>query len=261
MTAQPIVAYYRVSTAQQKRSPLSLLAQREAVQVYRQLNPGKLIAELTEVESGRKNDRPKIVEALWLCRVYGAKLVIARLDRLSRSTSMIAKLLESRVDFVAADMPLANRFTIHILAAVAEYESKLISERVRAAIAAGKALGRRYGGFRGPIPMSSLPAARAAGILAARQRSKARAVEFAPLLRELRDSGETLHGICVQLSLMGIEPPFKGKTWQFTTVRRMFQDSGEPLPKLNGSRRSPGERQSQLLKLPLLTEEACCKPR
>jgi DNA invertase Pin-like site-specific DNA recombinase len=77
--------------------------------------------------------------------VYDAKLVIARLDRLARSTAMIAGLMKSGVDFVAADMPLANRFTIHILAAVAEYEERLISERTKAAMAAAKARGRKFG--------------------------------------------------------------------------------------------------------------------
>lgn len=141
MNDQPLVAYYRVSTRQQKRSGLGLEAQRLSVRAYVKTCSGKLIAELTEVESGTKNDRPIIKEALWRCRVYGAKLVVAQLDRLARSAALIAKLLESGVDFVAADMPMANRFTIHILAAVAEYEARLISERTRAAFAAVKARG------------------------------------------------------------------------------------------------------------------------
>jgi DNA invertase Pin-like site-specific DNA recombinase len=136
VSAQPVVAYYRVSTRQQQRSGLGLMAQQDAVQRYVSTCPGKLLAELTEVESGRKSGRPKLKEALWLCRVYGAKLVIARLDRLARS------LVETGVEFVAVDMSLANRFTIHIRAAVAEYEARLISERSKAAIAAAKARGR-----------------------------------------------------------------------------------------------------------------------
>jgi hypothetical protein len=101
--------------------------------------------------------------------------------------------------------------------------------------------------------LQSLPAARAAGLRAARERQKVRALDFAPLLRELRDRGETIHGIAVELTLMGIEAPFGGKTWQFATVRRMFEYAGEPLPKLRGSRRSASERKSMLLELPLLT--------
>ena len=145
MNAKTIVAYYRVSTRQQARSGLGLLAQQDAVRRYVAANRCKVLAELTEVESGRDSGRPKLAEALWFCRVYDAKLVIARLDRLARSTVMIAGLMKSGVDFVAADMPLANRFTIHILAAVAEYEARLISERTMAAFAAAKARGRKFG--------------------------------------------------------------------------------------------------------------------
>jgi DNA invertase Pin-like site-specific DNA recombinase len=149
VNARPLVAYYRVSTQQQKRSALGLLAQQDAVRRYIEANPGNVIAELTEIESGRNSARPKLAEALCLCRVYDAKLVIARLDRLARNTALIAKLMETAVEFVAADFPLANRFTIHILAAVAEYEAKLISERTKAAMAAAKARGRKFGGIRG----------------------------------------------------------------------------------------------------------------
>ena len=145
MSDQPLVVYYRVSTEQQKRSGLGLLAQQDSVHRYIAASPGRVLAELTEIESGRSRDRPQLKEALRLCRIYSAKLIIARLDRLARSVAMIAGLLESDVDFVAADMPLANRFTIHILAAVAEYEARLISERTKAAFAAAKARGRKFG--------------------------------------------------------------------------------------------------------------------
>ncbi len=122
MTAPRYVTYFRVSTQLQRRSGLGLDAQRKSVERFLAANPGRLIEELTEIESGKKNNRPKFERALWLCRVYDAKLVIARLDRLARNTAVIAKLIEEKVDFVAADMPLANRFAVHLLAAVAEYE-------------------------------------------------------------------------------------------------------------------------------------------
>src|SRR5207248_353684 len=108
-------------------------AQRMAVREFVAANPGHVVAEITEIESGRKNDRPKLMEALSLCRLHGATLLVARLDRLSRSVALIAKLMTSNVEFVVADMPEANRFTLHIFAAVAEYEATLISERVKAA--------------------------------------------------------------------------------------------------------------------------------
>ena len=113
MSNRPLVVYYRVSTQQQKRSGLGLLAQLDLVRRYIYANSGRVLAEVTEIESGRSKDRPQLKEALRLCRVYSATLIIARLDRLARSVAMIASLLESDVDFVAADMPLANpsRFT------------------------------------------------------------------------------------------------------------------------------------------------------
>ena len=170
---------------------------------YITANPGPIFAELTEIESGRSKDRPQLKEALRLCRVYNAKLIIARLDRLARSVSMIAGLLESDVDFIAADMPLANRFTIHILAAVAEYEARLISERTKAAFAAAKARGRKFGNPR-PETHRFSDAARKARVRAERERSKRRALDFAPLLRELRDRGQTINEIAQHLTAIGV---------------------------------------------------------
>ena len=113
-------------------------AQQAAVANYIRANPGQLVAEYLETRSALKGDRPKLAEALQLCRILNAILLIARLDRLARNVAMIAQLTESGVDFVATDFPNANRFTLHILAAIAEHESRLNSERVKAAIAAAR---------------------------------------------------------------------------------------------------------------------------
>ena len=120
--ARRFVAYYRVSTQQQGRSGLGLEAQRLAVVAYMKTVSGELFAEFTEVESGTKSNRPQLKEALRICRVYSGVLVIAKLDRLARNVLLTSSLLESGVEFVAADFPQANRLTIHILAAIAEYE-------------------------------------------------------------------------------------------------------------------------------------------
>jgi DNA invertase Pin-like site-specific DNA recombinase len=239
---RPVVAYYRVSRPSQGRSGLGLEAQRSTVERYLHAYPGRVIAELTEVESGRKNDRPRFLEALWLCRVYDAKLVIARLDRLSRSAAMIAGLLESGVDFVAADMPLANRFTIHIIAAVAEYELVLMSARVKAAIAIAQAKGKRWGGNHRPDIRERLKGGSVASKIARAKRATARARDMAPLLRELRDSGESLCGIARELTAMEIPPPNGGKRWYPKTVERMFGYAGERLPRPRASRRTEAER-------------------
>src|SRR3954447_15475515 len=127
------VAYYRVSTAKQGASGLGLEAQREAVAGY--LNGGnwQLAAEFTEVESGRRTDRPELAKALAACRRIGATLIIAKLDRLARNVAFVSNLMESGVEFVAVDFPTANRLTIHILAAVAEHEAAMTSTRTKAA--------------------------------------------------------------------------------------------------------------------------------
>src|SRR4051794_20055537 len=141
MAVGKFVAYYRASTARQGQSGLGREAQ-EAVRTF--LNGGNwhLLAEVEEVESGRRSDRPKLTEALRLCRLHGATLVIAKLDRLARNVAFISNLMESGVDFVAVDFPQANRLTVHILAAVAEHEAKMISERtnIKAALAAARDL-------------------------------------------------------------------------------------------------------------------------
>jgi DNA invertase Pin-like site-specific DNA recombinase len=111
------VAYYRVSTKQQDRSGLGLEAQRASVRNFIKSVSGALFAEFTEVESGTRAHRPQFIEALRICRVYSATIVIARLDRLARNVALISKLMESGVEFVAADFPQANRLTIQTPAA------------------------------------------------------------------------------------------------------------------------------------------------
>ena len=139
------IAYFRVSTDRQGKSGLGLEAQREAVMKY--LNGGRwtLVGEFTEIESGKRDDRPELEKALAACKKQKAKLVIAKLDRLGRSLALIAALMESGVEFVVVDNPHANKLTIHILAAVAQHERELISERTKAALAAVKKRGKRLG--------------------------------------------------------------------------------------------------------------------
>src|SRR6202045_4658165 len=139
------VAYFRVSTERQGKSGLGLEAQRESVMNYLDGGRWTLVAEFTEIESGKRNDRPELERTLAACKKQKAKLVIAKLDRLSRNLAFIATLTDSGVEFVAVDNPHANKLTIHILAAVAQHEREIISARTSAALKAAKARGKLLG--------------------------------------------------------------------------------------------------------------------
>src|SRR3974377_1878012 len=134
MAEGKFVSYLRVSTARQGRSGLGIEAQRQAVEDF--LNGGnwKLVKEFVEGESGKKADRPQLEKPLKLCRLTGAKLVIAKLDRLSRDAHFLLGLEKAGVDFVAADMPQANRLTIGIMAVMAEQQRRMISEGTKPAL-------------------------------------------------------------------------------------------------------------------------------
>ena len=140
------IAYYRVSTDHQGVNGNGMAAQRKAVEDY--LNGGrwKLVGEFTEVESGKRSDRPQLEKALAACRKHKAKLVIAKLDRLSRNVHFISGLMERKVDFVACDMPSANAFMINVYAAVAQEERRMISDRTKAGLAAARERGVKLGG-------------------------------------------------------------------------------------------------------------------
>jgi DNA invertase Pin-like site-specific DNA recombinase len=213
MAEGKFVAYYRVSTAKQGRSGLGLEAQESAVTTY--LNGGrwKLIAAFTEVESGKRDGRPELARALAQCRLTGATLVIAKMDRLSRNMAFTANLMDSGVDFVACDNPTATRFTIHILAAVAEHE---ISARTTAALAASKARGTKLGGNRG----TAAPDA-ALGAAARRAKADAFAARVRPVLSELQAQGASLHQMAASLTERGIMTP-QGGAWTATAVRRVL---------------------------------------
>jgi DNA invertase Pin-like site-specific DNA recombinase len=145
MSERAFYAYYRVSTERQGASGLGLEAQRSAVLQHMAREGGRIEGEYVEIESGKRSDRPKLAEAIRECKRSKATLIIAKLDRLARNVHFISGLLESGVDFVAVDNPHANRFQIHLLAAVAEYERDMISKRTKEALAQAKARGVKLG--------------------------------------------------------------------------------------------------------------------
>lgn len=141
--SEKYVAYLRVSTQKQGFSGLGLEAQKEIIKNY--LHTKIPVAEFTEVESGRKTDRPKLKDALALCRTTGATLIVAKLDRLARNVSFLSNLLESDVDIIFCDFPQANKMVLHILAAISQYEAELTASRTKAALQAKKARGEKLG--------------------------------------------------------------------------------------------------------------------
>lgn len=222
MTDRKFISYLRVSTAKQGASGLGLEAQRQAVAEH--LNGGAwvLVREFVEVESGKRDDRPKLAEAMALCRLHGATLLIAKLDRLSRDAHFLLGLQKAGVDFVACDMPTANRLTVGILAMVAEEERRAISARTKAALQAAKARGTKLGGDRGKLHLVR-DVGRAAGIATRKARASGRTADLAPIIAELRAEGSTtLSALAGGLNARGI-PAARGGAWSPMQVSRVLK--------------------------------------
>ena len=205
------VAYYRVSTQRQGESGLGLEAQRAAVQTYLNGGSWSLLGEHIEVETGKNNDRVELQRALDMCRRNKAKLIIAKLDRLSRNLAFIATLMDAGVEFIAVDNPHASRLTLHILAAVAEHERVMISERTKVALQAAKARGTVLGN-------PSLGEARKRGHAAQRAMAGQFAANVLPVMRELQAAGVTSrNAIAGELNRRGVKTA-RGGAWTHVTV-------------------------------------------
>jgi DNA invertase Pin-like site-specific DNA recombinase len=205
------IAYFRVSTARQGRSRLGLEAQQEAVRQYLASVGGTLVAEFTEVETGKRNARPELAKALAVCKRHKARLVIAKLDRLSRNVAFLSAMMDGKTEFVACDNPHATRLTLHILAAVAEHEAEMISHRTRAALQAAKARGVRLG--RNGVQVLA-PANRTA--------AQERASRLKPVLSQLVGAGMSRREIARELTARGVPTP-RGGRWHPQTVDRMLE--------------------------------------
>jgi DNA invertase Pin-like site-specific DNA recombinase len=214
------VSYLRVSTTRQGQSGLGLDAQRKAVLDYLDGGNWRLIGEYVEVESGANDERLQLAKALAGCRLHGATLVIAKLDRLSRDAHFLLGLQKAGVRFVAADMPEANEMIVGIMAVVAEAERKMISARTKAALQAAKARGVKLGGDRGNLPAVA-EKGRLAGLEARRKAAQQRIADIAPVVADLRARGATsLRQIAVGLNDREIPAP-RGGQWNATQVRRL----------------------------------------
>jgi len=217
------VSYLRVSTTKQGASGLGLEAQRQAVADF--LNGGRwsLVREFVEVESGKRDDRPKLSEAMALCRLHGAVLVIAKLDRLSRDAHFLLGLQKGGVKFVAADMPEANELTIGLLAVVAQHERQMISKRTKDALAAAKVRGTKLGGVR--ANSADLHKVGSPAGLAARQaKAVRRAGDVLPIIAGLQASGvTTLAALAEALTTREIPTARGSSTWSPMQVSRVLK--------------------------------------
>lgn len=216
-TAPLFISYFRVSTTRQGASGLGIEAQQRAVALHVAQTGGRELASFTEIESGKNNERPKLSEAMERCRLTGAVLLIAKLDRLSRDAHFLLGLEKAGIDFIAADMPNANRLTVGIMALVAQQEREAISARTKAALAEAKARGQKLGGYR--------PGARKVdyrlSIEARQKAAEAFRASIGPMVAGLREEGMSLRQIAERMTELGIKTS-KGGTWTAATVSRVL---------------------------------------
>lgn len=218
------IAYLRVSTDRQGKSGLGLEAQRKAVADH-VAGKGGIAAEFVEIESGKKNDRPQLARALAEAKRIGAVLLIAKLDRLARNVAFIANLLEAGVEIAAADMPEANRFLLHVMAAVAEHEAQAISDRTRMALAAAKARGVALGWAMPERAVEQRHAARKGAERNARKADQ-HAANVLPVIRQIAARGASLRQIADELNTRGIKTA-RGGLWYAATVRNVMARENE----------------------------------
>lgn len=211
------VAYYRVSTTKQGQSGLGLAAQRHAVTVFARNRGLEVIQEVVEIETGTtKRDRPQLRAALELASKNGAVLVIAKLDRLARNVAFVSSLMEAKTPFMACDMPDANELTVHIMAALAEHEARLIGTRTRDALATAKARGVKLGS---PQPMTE--ACRQAGRATVSRKAQTAYASLGGYVKLMRQTGMSYRAIADQLNAEG-HLSRQGKPWNHAQVGRVL---------------------------------------
>lgn len=224
-----VVAYYRVSTEEQGRSGLGLDSQRSVVRQMAAARGWGLVKEFTEVESGTNCDRQALKMAMQLCKNVGGTLVVAKLDRLARDAKFLLGLADSGVPILFGDLPemdlttSAGRMQLTMMAGMAEFESRRISERTKAALAQAKERGVKLGGARGAAG-TSVGVEKAAA--ANRAKADGRALELADVVREAVAFGGGLRDAAKRLNEMGVLTPSKKGVWQAVTVARVLEKIG-----------------------------------
>jgi DNA invertase Pin-like site-specific DNA recombinase len=223
MASGKFVAYYRVSSTGQGKSGLGLEAQGKALNDYLNGGSWNLVGEFTEVESGRNADRPKLQEALALCRARRAALVVANVSRLTRSVAFLSKLLDSGVEIRFVDLPQiegpTGKFMLQQMASVAELEAGMIGDRTKKALAAAKERGVKLGGFRGRAATAD-DRARASAALTAKANDHA--ASLAPIIARLDPDGSlSLRALAARLTAEGLPTPAGACVWTAATVVRV----------------------------------------
>lgn len=220
---QRLVAYERVSTARQGKSGLGLEAQRNTIETFANQKGATVLGRFTEVESGRKADRPELGKAIDLARLTGAMLVIAKLDRLSRNAAFLLTLRDSGVRFLAVDMPEANDLTVGIMALVAQQEREAISRRTKEALAVAKARGVKLGNPNGAAALRRAGKGGVALRTAVAANADAFAGSLASVIAEIRGKGHcSLRAIAGELNVRGMMTRRGGK-WQVSNVKGLLK--------------------------------------
>ncbi len=219
MKCSQFVAYLRVSTDGQGKSGLGLEAQRNAVQSFLPVG-AVILSEFIEVESGKKADRPELAKAIALAKQTKSTLLIAKLDRLARNVAFIANLLDGDIDVVAADMPQANKFLLHIMAAVAEQEALAISDRTKAALQAAKARGVKLG-WANPKRKGEQRLASMQGHITAILRADVFAALCREKLEEAKETGQVTFAAIARYFNDQSLPTSRGGRWHPSTVRNL----------------------------------------
>jgi DNA invertase Pin-like site-specific DNA recombinase len=223
--SQRIVGYLRVSTKEQGRSGLGLEAQQSALDGFARQHGSTVLASYTEIESGRKNNRPKLAEAIAHAKAARATLVVAKLDRLARNCGFICTLQDTGVDFIACDNPSANTMTVQILAAVAQAEAKAISERTKAALAAYRDRGGKLG-TPANLTRDAQTKSRTLATEEASRKANEHNAYLQPIFRQLRDDGLTLQQIADEANRQGLVSS-RGKPINQVLVKRLLDRQGE----------------------------------
>jgi DNA invertase Pin-like site-specific DNA recombinase len=219
------VAYYRVSTERQRKSGLGIEAQKEAVARFAEQEGFELVAAFTEAESGKGSDaldrRPQLAAALAMARSYKCPIIVAKLDRLSRDVAFISGLMAQRVPFIVAELGTdADPFMLHLYAALAEKERRLIAERTRAALAQRKAQGARLGN------LSNAGEAAALGRSVQSEEAERFAANVLPVIRSIQSAGVTgMAAMATILNDRGVRTA-RGGRWHVSTVRNLLARRG-----------------------------------